>query len=140
MVLLWRADLKHSSWRKTFYGDNMKGHQKSIDSLHSTETPKKWDDFAAKAKDPSFVKAVKNDPRSDGKLIMHAERLSELHKGKPVAQVQGNKGTTYKVTKLASGDYGCTCNDWRYKGSVKVGYKCKHIKEYIVRSRNGNKN
>lgn len=124
---------------KAFYGKQMKEHQKSIDSLHKEESKSKWDNFADKTKDPSFVKAVKNDPRSDAKLIMHAERMGELHRGKAVATIRGTKGKSYTVTTLPSGDYGCTCNDWRYKGSVTPGYKCKHIKEHIVRSKRGNK-
>jgi len=120
---------------KAFYGKNMKDHQKTIDSLHKEESKEKWDSFADKAKDSSFVKAVKNDPRSDDKLKMHTERLHEMHKAKPLAQIQGTKGKTYTVSKIGNGDYSCTCNDWRYKGSVNPGYKCKHIREYIVRSK-----
>ena len=117
----------------------MKDHQKNIDALHKEESKDRWDSFADKTKDPSFVKAVQNDPRSDDKLKLHAERLNQLHSGKNVALIQGSRGKTYQVSKLPTGDYGCTCNDWRYKGSVNPGYRCKHIKEYIVRSKNGNK-
>lgn len=120
---------------KAFYGKNMKDHQKDIDSLYQSESKEKWDTFSNKAKDDSFVKAVKNDPRSDDKLKMHAERLNMLHNGKPLAQISGSKGNTYTVTKLADGTYACTCNDWKYKGSVDPSYKCKHIKEYIVRNK-----
>ena len=121
---------------KTFYGKNMKDHQKHIDSLHDKESKDKWDSFADKTKDSSFVKAVKNDPRSDNKLKLHTERLHKMHQSKPVAQIQGSRGKSYSVSKLGTGDYACTCNDWRYKGSVNPGYKCKHIREYIVRSKN----
>ena len=122
-----------------FYGKQMKDHQKDIDSLHKEESTQKWDSFADKTKDPSFVKAVQNDPRSDNKLKMHAERLNQLHSSKKVGLVQGSRGRTYQISILSTGDYGCTCNDWRYKGSVTPGYQCKHIKEYVVRSRHGNK-
>ena len=125
---------------KTFYGKKMKEHQKSIDSLHEEESKEKWDSFADKTKDPSFVKAIKNDPRSDSKLKMHAENLGKLHAGKEVAQIRGSKGKTYSVINLGNGSLGCTCGDWRYKGSVTRGYKCKHIKEYEMRNRYEPKN
>lgn len=118
---------------KAFYGKNMKKHQTAIDSLHKEESKQKWDDFADRAKDKDFVKAVKNDPRSDDKLKLHTERLHQLHTSKPVASITGNKGKTYSVTKLPTGDYACSCNDWRYKGSVTPGYRCKHIREYVAR-------
>lgn len=120
---------------KAFYGKDMKKHQKTIDSLHKEESKQKWDDFADKAKDKDFVKAVKNDPRSDDKLKLHTERLHQHHNSKQLAVVSGNKGKTYAVTRLPSGDFGCSCNDWRYKGSVTPGYRCKHIKEYLMRKR-----
>ncbi len=123
---------------KTFYDKNMKDHQRSIDSLHKEESKDKWDSFADKAKDSSFVDAVKNDPRSDDKLKMHVARLNDLHNGNQVASIRGSRGKSYTVTKLPNGDFGCSCNDWRYKGSVTPGYKCKHIREHIVRSRHGN--
>jgi len=121
---------------KAFYGKNMKDHQKHLDSLHKKESKDKWDSFADKTKDSSFVQAVKNDPRSDDKLKMHTERLHAMHQSKTVAQIRGSKGKTYSVSKLGNGDYACTCNDWKYKGSVNPGYKCKHIREHIVRSKN----
>lgn len=121
---------------KSFYGKDMKKHQSTIDNLHSEESKKHWDEFSDKAKDKSFVKAVNNDPRSDEKLKMHVKRLNEMHEGKQMAQISGSNGKVYIVSKLPSGDFGCTCNDWRYKGSVNPGYRCKHIKEFIARSKN----
>lgn len=120
---------------KAFYGANMKKHQGTIDNLHAEESKEKWNSFANSTKDPDFVKAVKNDPRSDDKLKLHAERLNQMHNSPQVANITGTGGKTYTVTKLPNGDYGCTCNDWRYKGSVNPGYKCKHIKEFIARSK-----
>ena len=122
---------------KTFYGKKMKGYQKDLDSLHEEESKEKWDNFADKAKDKSFVQAVKNDPRSNEKLKTHVESLNKLHNGKQVASISGSKGKSYQVIKMSDGNYGCSCNDWRYKGSVNPGYKCKHIKEYLIRSRHG---
>ena len=122
---------------KAFYGKKMKDHQKSIDSLHEEESKEKWDSFADKTKDSSFVRAVKNDPRSDNKLKMHADRLNKLHNGTELASIRGSKGRAYSVIKLSDGTFGCTCNDWRYKGSVNPSYSCKHIKEYKMRSRHG---
>jgi hypothetical protein len=120
---------------KTFYGKNMKKHQKTIDSLHSTEGKESWDNFANKTKDSSFVEAVKKDPRSGEKLKMHVDRLNQMHSGKEVANISGSGGKSYTVSVLPTGDYGCSCNDWRYKGSVNPGYACKHIKEYKMRKK-----
>ena len=115
---------------KAFYGKKMKDHQKSIDSLHKEESKSKWDNFADRTKDPSFVKAVKNDPRSNDKLKMHAESLNKLYNGKVVGSVRGSKNRTYNIINLGNGRYGCTCGDWKYKGSVNPGYECKHITTY----------
>ena len=120
---------------KAFYGKKMKKNQKDIDSLFEQESKDKWDSFADKTKDKDFVKAVANDPRSDDKLKMHAARMNEMHSSKPLATIKGSKGKSYTVSKLGTGDFACTCGDWRYKGSVNPGYKCKHIREYIVRKR-----
>lgn len=116
---------------KTFYSKNMKDHQKAIDNLHNEESKSNWDSFADKTKDTSFVKAVKNDPRSNEKLKMHADSLNKLHNGKVVGSVEGTKSKSYSIINLGDGRYGCTCNDWRYKGSVNPGYKCKHIITYL---------
>jgi len=31
---------------------------------------------------------------------------------------------------LSDGSLGCTCPDWRYVGTMKPKYKCKHILAY----------
>ena len=121
---------------KMFYGKDMKKHQKKLDSLHKDESQGKWDDFAGKAKDSSFVKAVKNDPRSSDKLKMHATRLHMLHTGDNIDRIPGSRGGSYRIVKLSDGSLGCTCNDWRYKGSVTPGYMCRHIRKHR-RSQNG---
>ena len=119
---------------KAFYGKNMKDHQKDLDSLHKEESADKWKNFGDKTKDKSFVQAVKNDPRSSKKLKMHAESLNSMHNSKTVATVKGKRGS-YQIKHMGTGVYGCTCNDWKYKGSVNPGYKCKHIREYIARKK-----
>ena len=116
---------------KSFYGKKMKKHQKQIDSLFEEESKQKWDAFADKTKDTSFVKAVKNDPRSSDKLKLHTDSMHKLHTGKPVATIKGKSGKSYSIINLGTGTLGCTCGDWRYKGSVSPGYQCKHIKTHL---------
>ena len=118
---------------KLFYGKKMKDHHKNLDKLYKKQTKDKWDAFVESAKDPSFVKAVKNDPRSDDKLVMHTSRMNMMHNGKEVATYNGSKGGTYSVRRLSDGTYGCTCNHWRYVSSVTPRNQCKHIKKYLTR-------
>lgn len=115
---------------RAFYNKEDKEHQQRIDSLFKKEDPNKWKEFGEQTKDSDYIKRLKADPRTDNKLLMHAESLHSLHNGKEVAKIKGSKGT-YSIRKMADGSYGCTCNDWRYKRSVaSVNRDCKHIAQY----------
>ena len=115
---------------KMFQSKEDKTHQKQIDSLFKRESPTKWDGFKDSVKSKEFVSTLKKDPRSDPKLILHAEKMHALHNGQEVGKVPGSRGKTYSIKKLSDGTLGCTCNDWRYVRSVTPGSNCKHINEY----------
>lgn len=66
----------------------------------------------------------------DPKLKTHIQALHDLHHGKVMANVGGSSGKTYDVRQLPGGNLGCTCQDWRFRGSVDPSYECKHIKAF----------
>ena len=93
--------------------------------------PDKWDKFTKNVEDPDFVSKVTEHPESDAKLVQHAKSLHDLSKGKTVGKIQSSRlpGRTYEV-KSVPGGMACTCPDWRFKGSVNMGYECKHIQAH----------
>ena len=93
--------------------------------------PDKWKKFERNVRDPAFVKAVAKHPDSDKKLVMHARGMHQLARGTTVAKVPSARlsGKSYEVKKIPGG-LACTCPDWRFKGSVTPGHKCKHIKAH----------
>lgn len=103
---------------------------RKVDFFHG-KADKDWDAFLEDAGRKSFVAALKDDPRSDEKLKLHADMMNRLQTGKPVAGIKGNLGN-YEITHLRGGGLGCTCNDWRFRRSVAPEGKrdCKHIKGF----------
>ena len=91
----------------------------------------KWQELPEKIKNPAFVRQVEASWGTDKKLKTHVKSLSSLQKSRPIARVTGSKGTQYTIKSLGGRSYGCTCNDWKYKGSVNPGYQCKHIRAYL---------
>lgn len=91
----------------------------------------KWDKFAKHVTSKPFLDMLKKHPEADKKLILHAESLHNLAKGKTLGKVTSSvgKGKRYEIVQLP-GRLGCTCNDWKFKGSVTPGYDCKHIKAF----------
>ena len=91
----------------------------------------KWDKLVRNARDPKFVSALKKHEQADDKLVMHAQSMHDLARGKPVAKIESATlpGRKYEVRKTPSG-LACQCGDWRFKGSVTPGYECKHIRAY----------
>jgi hypothetical protein len=115
---------------KAFYSKGDKKQQKQVDNLFKKESPQQWESFADKVKDPNYLKVLKDDPRSDSKLKLHADSLHKLHNGSEVSKVKGSRGT-YTIKKLSDGSLGCTCNDWKYVRSVSAQNRdCKHIQKY----------
>lgn len=95
--------------------------------------PERWDDFIENAAtSPSFLKELAASRSSDDKMVLHATSMAQLANANSVDQVesQRNPEQRYQIKKLPGGRLGCTCNDWRYKGSVRPGYACKHIRAY----------
>jgi len=92
----------------------------------------KWRKLISNSRDQKFVNALATHPGSDEKLVMHAQSMGELSRGKPVGKIKSSTlpGRTYEIRDLGGGRLGCQCGDWRYRGSVNFGYECKHIKAY----------
>jgi len=92
----------------------------------------KWRKLVNNAADPKFVKALATHPDADDKLILHAKSMGDLTNAPPVGKVKSSTlpGKSYEIRKLPGGRLGCQCGDWRYKGSINLGYECKHIRAY----------
>ena len=92
----------------------------------------RWNKFVRNTSDKEFVNQVKKHPLSDEKLNLHAASMHDLTKGRVVAKIRSSRvpGKSYEVKKLPGGRLGCTCNDWRFKGSVNPLHDCKHIKAF----------
>jgi len=110
---------------------------KRIDSHFRTDDKSKWDSFLRNTGRKSFVKNLSRDPRSDEKLVMHADNMNRMRSGKKLGTVSGSTGKRYDIVKLrGSPRLGCNCNDWRYKRSVALASSpdsekdCRHIKQW----------
>ena len=97
----------------------------------------RWDRFIRNVRHKGFLEALKQNPKADEKLIQHAQSMHDLHHADTISTVpsQTTAGKTYDLRDLFPASkgrrYGCTCNDWRYRGSVDpVGHECKHIKAF----------
>jgi len=105
---------------------------KRVDAFFvSTEPKKKWDEFKENVARKSFLQKMFSDPRTDQKLLVHADSMNRLATGQRIGVVPGSNGETYEVKKLRGlNELGCTCADWRYKKSVAPAgeRQCKHIK------------
>lgn len=92
----------------------------------------RWHKLVTNVRDPNFVSALSKHPDADEKLVLHAQTMGDLSRGKPVGKIKSSTmpGKTYEIRDLGGGRLGCQCGDWRYKGSVNPGYECKHIKAH----------
>lgn len=100
--------------------------------------PDRWNKFTRNVRSPDFLTRLEQHPEADPKLIQHARSMNALSHGRTMGVINSARlpGRTYEVKKLGNGSMGCTCNDWRFKGSVSPGYQCKHIRAYRVGSVN----
>jgi hypothetical protein len=108
--------------------------QRQVDYLFSPKAGNdKWKKFEQNVRDPSFVKQVANHPDADSKLVLHAQSMHELSHAPTINKIKSSRlpGRTYEIKQLSTG-LGCTCPDWRFKGSIAPGYECKHIKAHGV--------
>lgn len=120
---LWRAV------EETFKPE-LKRERLRAEGFLESDDPGKWDQFPTLTKNPGFVRQLAKADGSDKKLVQHAKAMYGLQHGKTVANVEGTTGKIYDVRKAPSGKLACTCNDWRFRGSVSPGYECKHIQAY----------
>ena len=94
--------------------------------------PDKWDKLVHNVRDQKFVDALAEHPDADETLVQHAQGMHDLSRGKPVGKILSSRlpGRSYEIKKMGNGRLGCTCPDWRFKGSINPGYECKHIQAY----------
>lgn len=97
--------------------------------LSSTDSAR-WEQLPTLVQNPEFVRQLAKADGSDKKLVQHAKSMYGLQHGTTVQNVEGTSGKVYDVRRLPDGTLGCTCSDWRYRGSVNPGYECKHIQAY----------
>ena len=106
-------------------------NQRKVDYFFSPKAgADKWDKFVKNVRDPQFVKEIAKRT-DDEKLQAHAQAMHNLSRAKPLGKIQSARlpGRTYEIRAIPGG-LGCTCPDWRFKGSVTPGYECKHIRAY----------
>ena len=105
--------------------------QKHVSEHYDSDRPD-WNLFVARAANsPEFIRQLKKGKKPQ-KDVLHAVSMAALDQGPTLGTVESEKnpGVQYQIRKLPNDRYGCTCNDWRYKGSVNPGYECKHIKAH----------
>lgn len=91
--------------------------------------PERWDKLVQRASNPLFVDAMITHPMTDERLAKHVQSMHALAKGTTIAKIRSSTSPSksYEVRKTKDGT-GCTCPDWRFRGSVNPGYECKHIR------------
>jgi hypothetical protein len=114
-----------------FRGQKAKARRRVDYHFSDKAGPDRWNKFSRNVEDPQFIRYLTNHPKSDAKVVRHAVSLHHLAKGKVLGKVQSSRlpGRSYEIRQLPKA-LGCTCPDWRYKGSVNPGYECKHIKAH----------
>jgi len=103
-----------------------------VDHLFSPKAgPEKWDKFSQRIKSPEYLRQVTEHPSADPKLVQHATSMHDMTNGQTIGKIRSERltGRSYEIKKMTDG-LGCTCPDWRYKGSVTPGYECKHVKAF----------
>lgn len=104
-----------------------------VQEHHKSKDPQKWNDFVENAaRSPAFLSAIEKSKKIPEKDVLHAQSMAGLAHGKVVGEIDSSmrSGDKYQIKELPGGQLGCTCGDWRYKGSVNPGYECKHIKAH----------
>ena len=92
----------------------------------------KWDKFVKHVRSPVYAEKVVSRASDDPKLVRHVQSMHGLSRGKTLGKIRSSRlpGRSYEVKKMKDGRIGCTCPDWRFKGSVDPGHDCKHIKAF----------
>ena len=121
------------SFKDIFRGEKSKAQRRAAVVFSPDQKPEtRWKNLPRNVGSSEFVKAVQSHPSADKKLKQHVRSMHDMTKGKTVGKVEssGGGGKSYEIRKMPGGNLGCTCGDWRYKGSVSPGYECKHIKKF----------
>jgi hypothetical protein len=114
-------------------GPPVEHQSRMVDYFFSTRAgPDKWDKFLKNIRSRGFLDQIRSHPLADDKLRLHAESMHDLSRGQTIQKMRSmtKPGLSYEVRKIAPGTFGCTCPDWRYVGSVRPGYECKHIRAF----------
>ena len=110
--------------------------QKARQQVRYFHSPKpgewRWNYLMQHVGSPEFRDQMMASRRTDELLARHVDSLHQLVTGKVLDAIESSKGRglRYEIKQLADGRLGCTCNDWRYVGSVHPGYECKHIRQF----------
>lgn len=115
-----------------FRGRESKAKRRSEYFFSPKAGKEKWTKFIRDVRDPAYLKRIKRHPGADETLKLHASSMHDLSRGRTVGKIKSSRltGRTYEVKKLPGDKLGCTCGDWRFKGSVNPGYECKHIRAF----------
>jgi len=122
-------------WRRFvtgIFGTDKEKQKKRVDYFYSPRAgPDKWTKFDNNIKSPEYLAQVTTHKKADPKFVQFAHSMHSLANAQTVGKVQSERlpGKTYEVRKTPSG-FGCTCPDWKYVGSTKPGYECKHIRAH----------
>ena len=106
--------------------------KKDVAEHYESERPN-WDLFIARAANSQdFIKQLKRSKKAPDKDLLHAVSMAALDKGPTLGEIESesNPGVKYQIRKIPGDTFACTCNDWRFKGSVNPGYECKHIRAH----------
>lgn len=106
---------------------------RKVEYLFSPKSgPERWNKFIKHIRSPEYAEKVVDRASSDPKLVRHAQSMHGLSRGKVLGKIKSTRlpGRTYEVKKMKDGRLGCTCPDWRFKGSTDPGHDCKHIKAF----------
>jgi hypothetical protein len=107
--------------------------EEDVKEHFSTDGKDRWDKFVQRASSSDeFVTQLAQNKKADAKLVAHAKALRDLHKGSVLGDVESGteQGKKYQIKQMGDGRVGCTCSDWRYRGSVDPSYQCKHVRAY----------
>lgn len=111
---------------------NAKVQQKVDSHFSATAGPGRWDQFLKNIRSQAYVDRLGKHPGADSELLQHAQAMHDLSRGNTVGKVYSARlpGKSYEIKGLPDGSLGCTCGDWRFRGSLSPGYACKHIRAH----------
>ena len=114
------------------FGPEEERQKSRVDYFYSPRAgPDKWTKFDSNIKSPEFLAQVTTHKKADPKLVQFAHAMHSLSNAKTVGKIQSERlsGKTYEIRSVPTG-LACTCPDWKFVGSTRPGYECKHIRAY----------